>query len=118
MRRFTRLTNGFSTKVENHAYAVALQMMYYNFVRIYKSLRVTPAMAAGVTDRLWEMADIVKVVEDQEAATASKVRGPVQKARSIKFNRRPYCRRRPRSRGQLATLRISAESRRSGFAVF
>ena len=55
MRRFTRLTNAFSKKVENHAYAVALYMMYYNFVRIHQTLRVTPAMAAGVTDRLWEM---------------------------------------------------------------
>jgi hypothetical protein len=54
MRRFTRLTNAFSKKVENHAYAVALHMMYYNFVRLHKTLRVTPAMAAGVTDRLWE----------------------------------------------------------------
>ena len=79
MRRFTRLTNGFSKKVENHAYAVALHMMYYNFVRIHKSLRVTPAMAAGVTDRLWEMTDIVKLVEDQEAASASKKRGPYKK---------------------------------------
>ena len=53
MRRFTRLTNAFSKKVENHAHAVALHMMYYNLVRIHKTLRVTPAMAAGVTDRLW-----------------------------------------------------------------
>ena len=56
MRRFTRLTNGFSKKVENHAHAVALHFMYYNFVRIHKTLRVTPAMAAGVTDQLWEIA--------------------------------------------------------------
>jgi len=68
MRRFTRLTNAFSKKVENHAYAVALHMKYCNFVRIHKTLRVTPAMAAGVTDRLWEIADIAKLVEDAEAA--------------------------------------------------
>jgi hypothetical protein len=67
MRRFTRLTNAFSKKVENHAYALALHMMYYNFVRIHKTLRMTPAMAAGVTDRLWEIADIAKLVEDAEA---------------------------------------------------
>jgi hypothetical protein len=77
MRRFTRLTNAFSKKVENHAYAVALHMMYYNFVRIHKTLRVTPAMAAGVTDRLWEIADIVALVEAQDAAPAK--RGPYKK---------------------------------------
>ena len=66
MRRFTRLTNAFSKKVENHAHAVALHMMYYNFVRIHKTLRVTPAMAAGVADRLWEIADIAQLVEDAE----------------------------------------------------
>ena len=53
MRRFTRLTNGFSKKVENHVYAVALHFMYYNFVKIHSTLKVTPAMAARVTDRLW-----------------------------------------------------------------
>lgn len=52
MRRFTRLTNAFSKKVENHAYAVALHFMYYNFVRLHAKLRLSPAMAAGVTDRL------------------------------------------------------------------
>ena len=55
MRRFTRLTNAFSKKVENHMWSVALFTTYYNFVRIHKTLRVTPAMAAGVTDRLWEI---------------------------------------------------------------
>jgi hypothetical protein len=68
MRRFTRLTNAFSKKVENHAHNVALFTTYYNFVRIHKTLRVTPAMAAGVTDKLWEIGDIVKVLEDWEAA--------------------------------------------------
>lgn len=68
MRRFTRLTNAFSKKVENHAHAVALHMMYYNFVRIHKTLRVTPAMAAGVTDKLWEISDVVAMLEKWEAA--------------------------------------------------
>jgi len=68
MRRFTRLTNAFSKKVENHAYAVALHMTYYNFVRIHSKLRMTPAMAAGVSDRLWEIGDIVKLVEGAEPA--------------------------------------------------
>jgi len=67
MRRFTRLTNGFSKKVENHAHAVALHMTYYNFVRQHKSLDgLTPAMAAGVSDRFWEMSDIVALVEAAE----------------------------------------------------
>ena len=66
-RRFTRLTNAFSKKVENHAHAVALHMMYYNFVRIHQTLRTTPAMAAGVTKRLWEMTDVVDVLEAFEA---------------------------------------------------
>lgn len=58
-RRFTRLTNAFSKKVENHAHSVALFAMYYNFVRIHKTLKMTPAMAAKVTSRLWEIGDIV-----------------------------------------------------------
>ncbi len=62
MRRFTRLTNGFSKKVENHEYAIALHFMYYNFCRIHKSLRITPAMAAGVTDKLWDIGDIVNLL--------------------------------------------------------
>ena len=79
MRRFTRLTNGFSKKVEAHVNAVALHFVYYNFCRIHKTLRVTPAMAAGVTDRLWEVKDIVALIEAREAAEAPKVRGPYKK---------------------------------------
>jgi hypothetical protein len=66
MRRFTRLTNAFSKKTENHALAVALFTTYYNFVRIHKTLRITPAMAAGVTDRLWEIIDVVTLLEEFE----------------------------------------------------
>jgi hypothetical protein len=66
MRRFTRLTNAFSKKAENHAHAVAIYFIHYNFVRIHQTLRVTPAMAAGVTERLWEGSDMVKVLEDWE----------------------------------------------------
>jgi IS1 family transposase len=62
-RRLTRLTNAFSKKIENHSHAMALHFMYYNFVRIHKTLRMTPAMAAGVTKRLWEIGDIVDVLE-------------------------------------------------------
>lgn len=83
MRRFTRLTNGFSKKVENHAHAVALHFMYYNFVKIHSSLRVTPAMEAGVTKRVWEVSDIVKLLEakeaEAEAEAAPKKRGPYKK---------------------------------------
>ncbi|MER9724080.1 MULTISPECIES: IS1 family transposase [unclassified Mesorhizobium] len=78
MRRFTRLTNGFSKKVEAHANAVALHFMYYNFVRIHKALRVTPAMAAGVTGKLWEIGDIVALIEAKEAEQPV-VRGPYKK---------------------------------------
>ncbi|MXY56990.1 MAG: IS1 family transposase [Gammaproteobacteria bacterium] len=80
MRRFTRLTNAFSKKLENHAHAVALHYMVYNFCRIHQSLRVTPAMAAGVTDRLWEIGDIVRMVE--EAAPKPGPRGPYKKRAS------------------------------------
>jgi hypothetical protein len=66
-RRFTRLTNAFSKKVENHAWSVALFTTYYNFVRIHQTLRVTPAMAAGVTAKVWEMADLVDRLESFEA---------------------------------------------------
>ena len=61
-RRFTRKTNAFSKKIENHGYAMALHYMYYNYVRIHQTLRVTPAMAAGVTDRLWDLEDIVELM--------------------------------------------------------
>jgi IS1 family transposase len=66
-RRFTRLTNAFSKKVENHAHSVAIHTMHYNFVRIHQTLRCTPAMAAGVTKALWELTDMVTVLEDWEA---------------------------------------------------
>jgi IS1 family transposase len=68
-RSFTRLTNAFSKKVETHAHAVALFALYYNFVRIHKTLKVTPAMAAKVTDRLWEIGDMVDVLEAWEATS-------------------------------------------------
>ncbi len=59
MRRFTRLTNAFSKKLENHIASLAIHYMHYNFVRIHQTLRVTPAMAAGVTNRLWSVEDLV-----------------------------------------------------------
>jgi hypothetical protein len=61
MRRFTRLTNGFSKKAAKHAHSVAIHFMHYNFVRIHQTLRVTPAMAAGVSKTLWSLTDMMKV---------------------------------------------------------
>ena len=58
-RRFTRLTNGFSKKVENHAYSVALYYMHYNFSKIHTTLRVTPAMEAGITDHVWTIEEMI-----------------------------------------------------------
>ena len=66
MRRFTRLTHGFSKKVQNLEYAVALHFMYHNFCRIRQTLRITPAMAVGVTNHLWEIDDIVNLLELKE----------------------------------------------------
>jgi IS1 family transposase len=82
MRRFTRLTNAFSKKIENHYHAVALHVMFYNYVRIHKTLRVTPAMASGLTDRLWSMEDIVTLIDEREGPP--KKRGPY-KPRQQKF---------------------------------
>lgn len=79
MRRFTRLTNGFSKKVEAHANAVALHFMYYNFCRIHSKLRMTPAMAAGVTDRLWEVSDLSALLDARDMAIATQKRGPYKK---------------------------------------
>jgi IS1 family transposase len=67
-RRMTRLTNGFSKKAANHAHMMSIYFMHYNFVRIHQTLKITPAMAAGVTSRLWEMGDIVDVLETWETS--------------------------------------------------
>lgn len=64
----TRLSNGFSRKIENHAAAVALNYFAYNFIKIHRTLRTSPAMAAGVTDRLWEVKDLVAMWEQFEKA--------------------------------------------------
>lgn len=68
MRRFTRLTNGFSKKLENHRLAVAVHFVHYNFARVHASLRITPAMAAGLTDHVWELSEIVALLEAEEMA--------------------------------------------------
>ncbi len=77
MRRFTRLTNGFSKKLDNHIHALALYFEFYNFTRIHKTLRMSPAMAAGITDRLWSLDDVIAKID--EMAPAPKARGPYKK---------------------------------------
>ena len=77
MRRFTRLTNAFSKKLDNHIHALALYFAFYNFCRIHKTLRVTPAMAAGVTDTVWSLEDIVTKIDTM--AGPPKPRGPYKK---------------------------------------
>ncbi len=71
MRRFTRLTNGFSKKLENHAAAVALHYMHYNFARIHKTLRVTPAMAAGIANHVWSIEEIVNLLDGASSVFAA-----------------------------------------------
>jgi hypothetical protein len=66
MRRFTRLTNAFSKKIENHYFALAIYFMHYNFARQHQTLRVSPAMAAGVSDKLWNAADIIHMADEYE----------------------------------------------------
>ena len=75
MRRFTRLTNAFPKKVENHAYMVALYYMHYNFYRIHKTLRVTPAMEAGVSDHVWSIEEIAALLPEPTFGP----RGPYKK---------------------------------------
>lgn len=72
MRRFTRLTNAFSKKLENHCHALALYFMFYNFARIHKTLKVSPAMAAGITDKLWSMEDIVALIDARDERKSKK----------------------------------------------
>lgn len=74
---FYYLSNAFSKKLENHTLSIALHYMHYNFCRIHKTLRVTPAMAAGATDRVWDMNDIAALIAAQEAPIAK--RGPYKK---------------------------------------
>jgi len=75
IRGFTRLTNAFSKKIENHTHAVALHFMHYNFGRIHKTLRVTPAMEAGISDHVWSLEEIAALIP----ATGNRSRGPYKK---------------------------------------
>ncbi len=65
MRRFTRLTNAFSKKVENHRHMLAIYFMYYNYCRVHQTIRVTPAMEAGIADHVWTIEDLVKLMESR-----------------------------------------------------
>jgi IS1 family transposase len=91
-RRFTRLTGAFSKKFENHCFMIALYTIWYNFVRIHKTLKVTPAMQAGVIDRLFEFSDLIGIVDawDRENNPV-KARGPYKtKSQAEKFKLRDY----------------------------
>ena len=79
MRRFTRLTNAFSKKIDNHGHAVALYFMFYNFCRVHQTLRVTPAMEAGLTDHVWNVEELIALIPKLEAAK----RGPYKKRAKI-----------------------------------
>lgn len=74
-RRFTRLTNAFSKKLENHAHMIALYTVWYNFVKMHRSLKMTPALAAGVTDTLWSMSDLVALIDAWDEAQPRKKPG-------------------------------------------
>jgi hypothetical protein len=76
-RRFTRLTNAFSKKYESHCHALALYFVYYNFVRIHKTLKVSPAMAAGLTDKLWGWENVIALIDTAQGEP--KKRGPYKK---------------------------------------
>ena len=70
MRRFTRLTNAFSKKIDNHAHAIALHFMHYNFCRVHQTLRVTPAMEAGIADHIWSIEEVVSLTVKSARMTA------------------------------------------------
>lgn len=80
MRRFARHTNGFSKRIENHACALALHFAYYNFCRLHRSIGATPAMAAGVTDRIMEVSDLVNLTENSRPKP--RPRGPYKKSQT------------------------------------
>lgn len=91
MRRFTRLTNGFSKKHENHCHAVALYFLYYNFGRVHQTLRVTPAMEAGLCDHVWTVQEICNLLPEKKAAynTAKTEKDMLQRALENKPAKRP-----------------------------
>jgi len=87
MRRFTRLTNGFSKKVDNHRHSVALHYMFYNFCRIHQTLKVTPAMEAGLTDHVWEIEEICALLPKPTVSASKIEKNLVTKALETKIAR-------------------------------
>jgi hypothetical protein len=86
MRRFTRLTNAFSKKIENHGGAVALHFMHYNFCKIHQTLRVTPAMEAGIADHVWSLEELIALLDSEKPSHSSKK----EEANAVpKYNRVP-----------------------------
>lgn len=79
MRRFTRLTNGFSKKLANHAASISLHYMHYNFCRIHKTLRVTPAMEAGIADHVWSYEEVAALLDAKNMEAKHAKRGPYKK---------------------------------------
>jgi hypothetical protein len=84
MRRFTRLTNAFSKRFENHCHALALYFVFYNFSRVHKTLGATPAMAAGPIDRVMKMTDVAALIDAANPVAA--VRGPYKKRKAIEIS--------------------------------
>jgi IS1 family transposase len=82
MRRFTRLTNGFSKKLENHGHMVALYFLYYNFCRVHQTLRVTPAMEAGISDHVWSIEELCQLLPKTQSATREIEKAMISKALS------------------------------------
>jgi hypothetical protein len=89
MRRFTRLTNGFSKKVDNHRHSVALHYMFYNFCRIHQTLKVTPAMEAGLADHVWGAEELCALMPKPIVSASRVERDILLKALSGDVNRRP-----------------------------
>ncbi len=88
MRQFTRLTNAFSKKFDNHVAAISLHFMFYKFVRLHLTLRITPAMATGMTERVWEIADIVSLLERREARLLAQARAEASENSLARFGMR------------------------------
>jgi hypothetical protein len=83
MRRFTRLTNGFSKKLDNHAASVALYMMYYNFGRKHTTLGTTPAVKAGITDHIWSVEEIIGLLEEREPKSTRPARAAISNCSNV-----------------------------------